>query len=211
MQVSEQPKNKQQLRREASYRALLDSAMESFADRGYAVTTLEDIVGPTPYTVGAFYYHFTNKADCFWHVIEHREQLRERWQGFPADFDPSKATLAEMIDRALGDLAADMRGRTAWVLVMVDFFQQHRNDPEMRPQFAAIYERWLGELATFVEALQAGGWVDPDRDPNMLATKALAYHEGLAAHANLYSIDPTTFQTALKQGLVELLGPQPVP
>jgi hypothetical protein len=116
-----------------------------------------------------------------------------------------------MIDRALGDLAADMHGSTAWVLVMVDFFQQHRDDPETRPRFAAIYERWLGELARFVIALQAGGWVDPERDPNVLATKALAYHEGLATHANLYSIEPAAFQAALKEGLVELLGPQPVP
>jgi AcrR family transcriptional regulator len=210
MQISEQPRNKHQLRREASYRALLDSAMESFADRGYAATTLEDIVGPTPYTTGAFYYHFANKAECFWHVIEHRERLREQWQGFPADFDPANATLAEMIDRALGDLAADMRGRTAWVLVMVDFFQQHRNDPEMRPRFAAIYERWIAELARFVVILQAGGWVDPDRDPNVLATKALAYHEGLAAHANLYGIDPDTFEATVKEGLHQLFGPQHV-
>jgi AcrR family transcriptional regulator len=206
MQVAEQ-KNKQQLRREASYRALLDSAMESFADRGYAATTLADIVRPTPYTVGAFYYHFTNKADCFWHVIEHRERLREQWQAFPADFDPSQATLEEMIDRALGDLAADMRGRTAWVLVMVDFFQQHRNDPEMRPRFAAIYQRWLDELARFVITLQAGGWVDPDRDPQRLARQALSYHEGLAAHANLYSIDPQTFQSDVREGLLRLFGP----
>ena len=209
MQVSEQPKSKHQLRREASYRALLDSAMESFADKGYAATTLEDIVAPTPYTTGAFYYHFTNKADCFWHVIEHRERLRQQWQAFPADFEPSKATLEEMIDQALGDLAADMRGRTAWVLVMVDFFQQHRSDPDIGPRLAAVHRRWVDELARFVKALQAGGWVDPDRDPQRLATHALAYHEGLAAHANMYGIDPQTFQSQVREGLLRLLGPQP--
>lgn len=211
MQSSEaRTRTKHDLRREASYRALLDSAMERFADHGYAATTVEDIVGPTPYTAGAFYYHFANKADCFWHVIEHRERLRQQWQAFPADFDPSSATLAEMIDRALGGLAQDMRGRTAWVLVMVDFFQQHRDDPEIGPRLAAVHQRWLDELARFVTALQDGGWVDRDRDPRRLATQALAFHEGIAAHANLYGIDPENLKADVRDGLLRLFAPRGV-
>lgn len=43
-------------------RALLDAARTAFADKGYAETSLEDIVVPARLTKGALYHHFANKA-----------------------------------------------------------------------------------------------------------------------------------------------------
>jgi len=47
---------------EDSRRAILGAARLAFAEKGYAATSLEDIVTPAGLTKGALYHHFANKA-----------------------------------------------------------------------------------------------------------------------------------------------------
>jgi hypothetical protein len=72
--------------------------------------------------------------------------------------------------------------------------------------YAITYGR-MPTSSTSASQNDAGGWVEPDRDPCRLATQALAYHEGLAAHANLYGIDPETFARDVRDGLARLFRP----
>jgi AcrR family transcriptional regulator len=206
MQATSVP-NRQQIRREASYRALLDSALCLFQERGYAATTVNDIVEPTAYSPGAFYYHFANKTDCFWHVVEYREQLRGEWWPIPAGMTPANATLTDVIAQTLGRLSESLRGHTAWTMVLVDFYQQHRDDPEMQTRLAALYERWREHVGQFLRNLQAGGWIDPARDPDLLAVQVLAFQQGLSTHRRVFSFDELS--TASTDALTRLLGPTP--
>src|SRR5690242_4779966 len=50
---------------EDSRRSILAAARRAFARRGFADTTLEDIVGPARLTKGALYHHFKSKAAVF--------------------------------------------------------------------------------------------------------------------------------------------------
>jgi AcrR family transcriptional regulator len=209
MQAATTTPNRQQLRREASYNALVGSALRLFQERGYAATTVNLIVEPTPYSPGAFYYHFANKTDCFWHVVEYREQLRGDWYTIPEGMTPADTTLTAVVADALGRLARSLRGHTAWTLVVVDFFQQHRDDPEIRARLAELYESWREQVGRFMRNLQAGGWVDPERDPMLLAAQVLAFQEGLSTHANVFSLDESLFRAASVDGLTRLLGPTP--
>ena len=47
---------------EDSRRAILDVARAAFAEKGYAATSLEDMVAPAGLTKGALYHHFDSKA-----------------------------------------------------------------------------------------------------------------------------------------------------
>jgi AcrR family transcriptional regulator len=203
MQVeTTEKRTKWQIKREASYLALVDSAMRQFHNRGYEKTRIEDILEGTRYTSGAFYFHFKNKADCFWHVIAYREELRGDWPTQILDgLDPATTGLEQVLGRVFAHFAAAESGASAWVLVMVDFYQQHRHDPEAQTKLADTYQRWRQGLARFVTALQRGGWVNPDRDPVLLATQIFAYTEGTITHTNLYKLD----QPGLIDGLIRLL------
>jgi AcrR family transcriptional regulator len=44
---------------------LIEGIVESVGQKGYAATTLTDIVGRARVSRSTFYEHFTNKADCF--------------------------------------------------------------------------------------------------------------------------------------------------
>ncbi len=206
MAIQDPTKTKWQVKREASLDALVRSAMRCFHERGYAATRVEDIVEGTGYTSGAYYFHFKNKADCFWQVIAYREKLRGDWPSEILDgLDPAGTGLEQVLGRVFARFAATEDGVSAWVLVMVDFFQQHRHDPDAQTMLADTYRRWHDGLTGFITALQQGGWVGADRDPDLLATQVFAATEGLTTHARLYGIDDATFQPALIDMLIRLL------
>ncbi len=204
MQASEK-KTRWQEKREASFDALVRSAMHRFNERGYAATRIEDIVEGTGYTSGAFYFHFKNKADCFWHVVEHRQRLRGEWSRVTAGLDPAATPLAEILRRVFGHFDTAVVGRLNWHLAIVDFFNQHRGDLDTQTRFAAAYKTWHTEIERFVIALQDGGWIDRDRDADLLATQLFAATDGLRTHAALYSFDAERFHRALIDMHVRIL------
>lgn len=64
-QAASTPAERRDERAEETREALLTSARAAFADRGYAGSSLEDIVGPAGLTKGALYHHFGSKAGVF--------------------------------------------------------------------------------------------------------------------------------------------------
>jgi AcrR family transcriptional regulator len=195
------------MRRQASYRALVDSALRRFQQHGYAATTVNDIVEPTPYSPGAFYYHFANKTDCFWHVVDYREQLRGDWWTIPARMSPANTTLTAVIAATVGHLGESLRGYTAWTMVVVDFYLQHREEPETQTRLAELYRDWREHVGRFLRNLQAGGWIDPTRDPDLLAVQVLAFQQGLSTHRTVFSFHELSI--ASTDALTRLLGPTP--
>ncbi|MGH2366093.1 MAG: TetR/AcrR family transcriptional regulator [Chloroflexota bacterium] len=183
------------------------SAVQVFHDQGYAAATVADIVAGAGYTSGAFYWHFTNKADCFWHVIAYREQLRGDWSILAAELDPSTVSLEELLVRVFSHFAESLGGFTEWVLVMVDFHQQHRQHQEALARLAEIYGRWRDEVRRFVDALVVNGWIEAPADPALLAHQVFAFAEGLTVHGALYgrSENLAITERALIEGLVKLL------
>jgi AcrR family transcriptional regulator len=182
-------KTRWQEKREASYAALVDAAMHCFHSRGYAATRVEDIAEAAGYTTGAFYFHFKNKAECAEHVIAYRERLRGDWQTLIDGLDPSTTSLEEVLVRLFARFAEAERGAGAWILVMVDYHQQHRDEPDAQALLHDSYRRWHGQIADFITSLQQRGWIPEGRDPARLAADVFAYSEGTSAHAALYGAD----------------------
>src|SRR2546421_12696975 len=51
--------------------ALVTSARELFAERGYTRTTIDEIAARATFSRGAFYANFTDKGDLFLAILEH--------------------------------------------------------------------------------------------------------------------------------------------
>jgi AcrR family transcriptional regulator len=62
-------------RTEATTRALVESARRLFAARGYAPTSIDDIIGAVGITRGALYHHFETKTELFRCAFEEQEKL----------------------------------------------------------------------------------------------------------------------------------------
>jgi AcrR family transcriptional regulator len=58
----------------ATRRRILDAARELFAERGWAATSIDEVVGAAGVTKGALYHHFRDKTDVLRAVYEDQEQ-----------------------------------------------------------------------------------------------------------------------------------------
>jgi len=86
----------QEERSETTTRTLLSNAKDLFAARGYAATSLDDILERADLTRGALYHHFGSKTDLFRAVVEDEERKlteaisttaaaeRDAWSAFRA-------------------------------------------------------------------------------------------------------------------------------
>src|SRR4051812_42637758 len=72
-------------RSQVTRQALIELAAELFAERGYAQTSIRDLVRRGNVTSGAVYAHFRNKADLLVEAIQLRtaEQLEATSVGLP--------------------------------------------------------------------------------------------------------------------------------
>jgi AcrR family transcriptional regulator len=59
----------------ATRRRILDAARALFAERGFAATSIDEVVRTAGVTKGALYHHFRDKTDLLRAVYEEQEQL----------------------------------------------------------------------------------------------------------------------------------------
>lgn len=95
---------------EDTRRAILEAARRAFADRGYADTSLDDIVQPARLTKGALYHHFKNKAA----VLE-------------ALYVAMEEELVAKVRRAVASSAGDPRAR---IVTAIEAFFEASAEPE---------------------------------------------------------------------------------
>jgi AcrR family transcriptional regulator len=65
----------QAARSETTTEQLVAAARELFANKGFAATSIEDIVTAAGVTRGAMYHHFTNKEELFAAVFQREERI----------------------------------------------------------------------------------------------------------------------------------------
>jgi AcrR family transcriptional regulator len=156
-------------RRAETVERLLDAALETFAEIGFAAASVEDICRRGGFTRGAFYSSFRTKDELFGALFA-RETARnlghaeEQLAGIEDEADPVTAA----VERCLSSFRAD---RT-WVLVLTEYRLHAARHPEAA---AALQEHALA-LHTRLTGLidDAAG-----RSRLRLARMVLALHDGV--------------------------------
>lgn len=195
-------KNKFQLKREATHKQLLASGLKCFAEKGFASTTIKDIVAPTGHTNGAFYVHFQSKEQLFLEVLDYQFEITAGWSDVPKEYSPANTTLEEVIVITVTRLANMLMGINNWIVALVDFYQQTKHNPEIQAPFQAKYGQWIAGIENLVRNLQIQGWIDGEQDPRPIAMQIISFNEGYAVMSALFGRgDPETFI----QGMVKLL------
>jgi AcrR family transcriptional regulator len=138
-------------RRPITITALLDAAMELFAEQGFGATSIPDICTRAGLTKGAFYSNFADKDALFLALLDRSWNRRAAWirRAMPAG-----AVLApgESRDRAsLAHLDVDRQ----WTLVSMEFSLHAIRHPEVARLLVEHELRVRSELAVVVtEALE---------------------------------------------------------
>ncbi|MGY1856155.1 TetR/AcrR family transcriptional regulator [Modestobacter sp. SYSU DS0290] len=139
-------------RREATVERLLDAALDTFAERGFAAASVEDVCSRGGFTRGAFYSSFKTKDELF-EALMAREverdlaRVAELLTGLADEPDP----LAAAVDRVLGAFRCD---RT-WALVVTEYTLHAARHPEAAEVLRRHDEQVGGRLAALVDRMAA--------------------------------------------------------
>jgi len=139
----------------ATRAALLDAALDTLVERGYAATTTIEVARRAGVSRGAQLHHFPSKAALLTAAVEHLldRRLAEYRDAF-AGVDPN----ADLLDAGIDLLWSMYQGPTfvAWVELWV----AARTDADLRTAVTYMETRFLVESeAIFAEVL------DPTADP----------------------------------------------
>jgi len=175
---------------------LIASARYLFWERGFAGTSMADLLAHSGVNSGSFYHFFESKEALLRAVLEMYLQLLR-----PAVVDPAFATADDPVERIFAILAGYRErilqtscqygcplGRLALEI-----------DPENRPAHKLIAENFQGWIGAVRECvLQMKGRLPRNTDPDALATYVLAVMEGGVMLSRSYgSVEP--FDRAVQQ------------
>jgi AcrR family transcriptional regulator len=172
---AERPKR----RRAETVERLLDAALETFADIGFAAASVEDVCRRGGFTRGAFYSSFRTKDELFAALFA-RETARDlaRAEELLAGIEDETDPVTAAVERCLSTFRAD---RT-WVLVLTEYRLHAARHPEaaaaLREHTAALHDR----LTDLIEGASARAGVRLTVPARRLAGMVLALHDGMVVH-----------------------------
>jgi AcrR family transcriptional regulator len=182
--VEERPKR----RRGETVERLLDAALETFAEIGFAAASVEDICRRGGFTRGAFYSSFRTKDELFGALFA-RETARnlaraeEQLVGIENEADPVTAA----VERCLSTFRAD---RT-WVLVHTEYALHAARRPEAAAALRRHAEALHGRLTELIETAAARVGIRLTVPANRLARIVLALHDGVVIREVVGGLAPT--------------------
>ncbi|HEY3707586.1 MAG TPA: TetR/AcrR family transcriptional regulator [Terracidiphilus sp.] len=191
----------------ATRQRLVESARYLFWERGFAGTSMADLLAHAKVNSGSFYHFFDSKEALLREVLEtYRDALH------PMVVEPAFATTPEPIERIFAILAG-YRER----ILMTD--AQYgcpigrlalEIDPENRPAHKLIAENFAGWIDAVRDCLAAAP-LPPGTDIDALATYVLAVMEGGVMLSRSYaSVDPYDRTVkALREHFRLLIPPAP--
>jgi AcrR family transcriptional regulator len=161
-------------RRPITITALLDAAMEQFAERGYGATSIPDICARAGLTKGAFYSNFANKDALFLALLDRSWERRAEWIRRAVPAGPLLAA-EEPEERAS---PGDMEVKRQWTLVSMEFSLHAIRQPDVAQLLVQHELRVRSELALLVsEALERAERL-PTLPVDELARMIVAVTEG---------------------------------
>jgi AcrR family transcriptional regulator len=168
---AERPKR----RRAETVERLLDAALETFAEIGFAAASVEDICRRGGFTRGAFYSSFRSKDELFGALFA-RETARNielaetQLTGIEQEDDP----VAVGLERCLSALRAD---RT-WVLVLTEFRLHAARHPEAATALHEHVTALNDRLTALIETVAARAGLELTVPAAQLAGAIAALHDG---------------------------------
>ena len=170
-------------RGEATRRHILEAAARVFAEKGYAASSLNDLIREASVTKGGFYFHFPSKEALAVAVLREK---KEQWaakvmaaaERHPAAIDQLRAMPAALLDLYDTDPSAKVVQRLTLEL---------SEDPKLAPDMATLFHLWVDLTVSVMRKAQQEGTLRDDVDVRVAAEGAVAAFVGLEQMAAVIS------------------------
>ncbi|WP_250285615.1 MULTISPECIES: TetR family transcriptional regulator [unclassified Frankia] len=160
---------------EATRAFLLRTAGRVFAERGYAVATMADLIEASGMTKGAFYFYFRSKSDLALAVLAGQkthllEQVGTRLASRPRAVDQLRDLVPAMLDLIVTEPATWTVTRLARELAA---------EPDLADRVGRPMAEWVEAVADIVRRGQSEGDLRTGLDPDAVAAVLVAAFDGL--------------------------------
>lgn len=157
---------------------ILDTAYEAIIQKGFAGTSIDELVEATGITKSGFFYHFRDKGDLA------RQLLIRFLAEDDAVVDALKARAEQLVDDPLqqfllflnlyAEMADDMEALHPGCLVAAIVYQEQVFDREVRQLNSEAVMRWRERFLDWLERIDA-------RHPPVMSIERLALADALSA------------------------------
>jgi AcrR family transcriptional regulator len=162
-------------RRAETVERLLDAALETFAEVGFAAASVEDICRCGGFTRGAFYSSFHTKDELFAALFA-RETTRNLARAEQQLVGIEQA--ADPVDTAVERCLCTFRADRTWVLVLTEYRLHAARHPEAAAALREHADAMHARLAALIDAVVARAGLRLTVPSGQLARMILAVHDG---------------------------------
>jgi AcrR family transcriptional regulator len=157
--------------------ALLEAAMEIFAQRGYRDASVDEIAERAGYSKGAIYFHFSGKDDLFFALLEERVDRPMREAIKRLESASPEEDMALEANRYFAEL---VRGQRELLLLDHEYRSQAIRDSRLRARYVKREAKLRSVLAKGLQGRLKHRGAPPVADPEQVATALLSLAFGLA-------------------------------
>ncbi|WP_246127747.1 TetR/AcrR family transcriptional regulator [Amycolatopsis rhizosphaerae] len=150
------PRRTQEERRTATRNRILDAAVESLLERGYAATTVGEVQDRAGVARGTLLHHFPTRVDIMVAAIKHIsdrrvEQFERELKLIPSD----TGRLAALVDLAWRDLNSPM------FFAALELWVAARSEPELRDALIPVERELFSRIHESMLSVVGAEAVDP--------------------------------------------------
>jgi AcrR family transcriptional regulator len=185
----------------ATRAALIESAAQVFAERGFMGASVEAVAERAGYTRGAFYSNFGSKEELFAELLQERVYTRYRAMAQRSAQAESRPTMREVGEQLAEIQKGSGRGSSLFKL-WLELIAHAGRDKRFRKLAAGFWRGNRRASAAAIEATYGAAGVNPPADPKLLATAMIALDIGLAIQ---HFADPREVPLSAYPELYELL------
>jgi len=160
---------------QATRASILQTAAEVFAERGYADTTLSELIARSGLTKGAFYFHFSSKEQLAFAVLEEKQR---QWLQFVSQRVLDKPRAIDQL-RALGPALIRLHREDPGAYSASRLSRDLGRMPELAGSVRAQMRGWIELVADIIGRAQQEGDLRSELDATALATILVAATDGL--------------------------------
>jgi AcrR family transcriptional regulator len=158
--------------------ALLESAIVSLQDRGYASTTARDVADGAGVSLGAIGYHFGTIQELLDAALA--EAVRRWFEPLIGLLSRPQPTLTfEQLGPALDQLLDTLAGHRPLVIAYFEALLRAERSARLRTELAADLDAFRQALTAGIENLLAGQPETAVPDPQVAASLVMATFDGL--------------------------------
>jgi AcrR family transcriptional regulator len=157
--------------------ALLEAAMDVFAERGYRDASVDEIAERAGYSKGAIYFHFSGKDDLFFALLEERIDRPMREAIKLLESAPPEDDMALEANRHFVELVS---GQRELLLLDHEYRSQAIRDSRLRARYVKREAKLRSVLAKGLQARAKHLGAPLVAAPEHVATALLALAFGLA-------------------------------